>query len=94
MANPFDEESRDVPLPREQAVRWPGRSPDRLWGGPSTGGDCAICGAAIAFGELELEVEFDVSDDNAHAIRYQVHVRCFSRWQVKNGAADPSLESI
>ena len=61
MANPLDEESCDVPLPREQAVRWPGRSPDRLWGGPSMGGDCAICGAAIALGELELEVEFDVS---------------------------------
>jgi hypothetical protein len=94
MASSMNEGSFDVPFPREPAGTLPDRSPDRIWGGPSAGGDCAVCGASVDPGELELEMEFDGNGDGSSATRYQVHVRCFPAWQVKNVEPDGSLEPI
>jgi hypothetical protein len=58
------------------ATKLPGRNPDRMWGGPSLGGDCARCDQPIGRGELELEIEFDCDDGASE--RYRVHVRCLS----------------
>lgn len=60
------------------ASRLPGRNPDRIWGGPSSGGECARCDQAIGRGELELELEFDRNDGSSEPERYRVHVRCLS----------------
>lgn len=80
--------SSDVPLRKARevphAVKLPDRSPDRIWGGPSPGGACAVCGAVVGHGELELEIEFDRDDGDPEPDRYRVHVRCFSAWQLEH----------
>ena len=59
-----------------QAGNLPNRPPDHVWGGPGTGAECAICGASMKHGEVELEIEF--SRDCPDSGSYLVHLRCFS----------------
>ena len=60
-----------------QAGNLPNRPPDHVWGGPGTGADCAICGASMKHGEVELEIEFS-RGDCPDSSSYLVHLRCFS----------------
>jgi len=61
----------------------PNREPDRIWGGPSTGGSCAVCRTPLRPGELEMEIEFHRGGDSTDADRYHVHVRCYSAWHAE-----------
>lgn len=55
------------------------RCPDRMWGGPSSGGaDCAICAQVVPPGELEFEMEFDREGGASEPDRYRIHVRCLA----------------
>ncbi|HYD58502.1 MAG TPA: hypothetical protein VEB41_16470 [Burkholderiales bacterium] len=58
-----------------RARRFPDRSPDHIWGGLSTGSDCAVCEKSIAKGDVELEVQFS---SGGYFGSYIVHLRCFS----------------
>jgi hypothetical protein len=60
-----------------EAGNLPNRSPDHMWGGPGTGARCAVCGASMKHGDVELEIEF-VHDDCPDSDTYHVHLRCFS----------------
>lgn len=60
------------------AKQLPHRNPDRMWGGPSSGGGCAVCARLIGRGELELEIEFDRNGGTSEPDRYRIHVRCLS----------------
>lgn len=81
----MDNEARDAPHEKAgdhvQAGKLPGREPDRVWGGPSLGGDCVLCGLPVRRGELELEIEFDGNNGNPETERYRVHVHCHSVWR-------------
>jgi hypothetical protein len=81
----MDDKSRDAPRPKVrdvvQALKLPNREPDREWGGPSLGGDCALCGLPVCRGELELEIEFDGNGGNPETECYRVHVRCLAIWR-------------
>jgi len=55
----------------------PDRRPERMWGGPGSGGSCAICGKTIGTEEVEFELQF-VSDGGSGTVSYQVHARCFA----------------
>jgi hypothetical protein len=33
----------------------PGRHPDRTWGGPGVGAECAICGLPVTKDDMEFE---------------------------------------
>lgn len=71
----------------------PRRTPDKLWGGPSTGALCAICGIPTSSGSVELELEFAADDDGA-ATTHRVHPHCFSLFTVEidrsGGGEEPS----
>lgn len=67
--------------------RLPTRRPDRIWGGPSAGGVCALCREPLLQGELELEIEFARDDSSAHS--HQVHLRCFNVLESERLAAPP-----
>jgi hypothetical protein len=81
----MDNESSDAPSQKNrdvvQAVKLPNREPDRVWGGPSQGGDCVLCGLPIRRGELELEIEFHGNTGNPETERYRVHVHCLPVWR-------------
>lgn len=42
----------------------PTRSPDRTWGGPGVGAECAICGLPVTKDEMEFEIQFARDGDN------------------------------
>lgn len=60
-----------------RAGKLPNRSPDHIWGGMGTGGECGICGGHVSSGDIELEVHFAAADSGGKAT-YIVHLRCFS----------------
>jgi hypothetical protein len=60
-----------------EAGNLPNRRPDRMWGGPSVGAQCTICGAPVKQDELELEMEF-IPDAGPGPSTHHVHIRCFS----------------
>jgi len=79
-----DDETRRQAV-REAAFRstgLPGRSPDKTWGGHSSGGRCAICREEINAGEFEWELEFS-GDDRPSADRFLVHPRCLTSWELQ-----------
>ncbi len=67
----------------------PHRDPDRMWGGPSPGGPCAVCHIPLKRNELEMELEFR-SGDSTGADRYHLHVGCFAAWQSKKATPTPT----
>lgn len=69
--------------------RLPNRPPDHIWGGPSTGGHCAVCREAMQRGAIELEIEF-VGDDRRGRASHPVHVRCFTALESERQAARDS----
>jgi hypothetical protein len=71
-----------------QAGKIPLRRPDRTWGGPGVGAQCAVCDLPITRDQLELEIEFVRLGglDNLH-----VHIRCFAAWELER--TKPSVAS-
>jgi hypothetical protein len=65
----------------------PDRRPDRMWGGPGVGADCAICGAPVMRNELELEIEFARDGDDSSTDKYHVHIRCFGAREAASSEA-------
>jgi len=60
-----------------RAGNLPLRSPDKLWGGPATGNQCAVCGVSTTPGQMELEIEF-ARDSETSRTRYHLHPLCFA----------------
>ena len=84
-----------------RAGHLPLRSPDKLWGGPSTGERCAVCGDSTAPGEMALEIEFSPRSKKRRT-RYHVHPLCFSIFnrelerfpgRAENGVAQGTVEA-
>jgi hypothetical protein len=82
-AGPTDDQSVLREKAREVvgAAKMPERRPDRMWGGPGTGIECAICGSPVTRDQLEFEVQFGRDGDRPGPANYHVHVRCFTAWQ-------------
>ena len=36
----------------------PARRPDRTWGGPGVGAECAVCGLPVTKDQMEFEIQF------------------------------------
>ena len=64
-----------------RAGKLPNRRPDRMWGGPSIGADCAICGLPVMPAALEFEIEFARDGAGPGVSKYNVHIRCFTAWE-------------
>jgi len=79
----------DEPRLREQAReaiqggKLPSRAPDRMWGGPGVGADCAVCGLPVTREQLEFEIEFARDGDNPGLDQFHVHLRCFAAWELE-----------
>ena len=77
----------DEPRLREQAHaatqtgKLPSRAPDRMWGGPGVGADCAVCGLPVTREQLEFEIQFARDGDNPGLDTFHVHLRCFAAWE-------------
>jgi len=77
----------DEPRLREQARRavqngkLPARRPDRTWGGPGVGAECAVCEKRVTKDEMEFEIEFAHDGANPGLDKFHVHVRCFAAWE-------------
>ena len=79
-----------------EAGSLPNRRPDRIWGGPSGGASCAVCGARVARDELDLELEFFRGGGDDGVDRHHVHIHCLAAWETElyNGhpQGTPSLD--
>jgi hypothetical protein len=64
-----------------RAGKLPNRRPDRTWGGPGVGADCAICDAPVTHEEVEFEIEFARNGDRPGPDAYHVHVSCYAAWE-------------
>jgi hypothetical protein len=74
----------------------PNGRPARMWGGPGSGAECAVCGVQLAAGEVGLDVEFLVPGDvGPSRISHAFHVRCFAAWEHACGPMrDPTLAPV
>jgi hypothetical protein len=77
------EKARDV----IQTGKLPSRRPDRTWGGPGVGAECAVCGLPVRPDEMEFEIQFARDGDNPGLDKYHVHIRCFAAWELERGSA-------
>jgi hypothetical protein len=77
-------DERDLHEKARQVIRagtLPSRRPDRIWGGPGGGANCAICNSPVERHQLEFEAEFAGNGDDAGLNKYHVHVACFAAWE-------------
>lgn len=65
------------------AAKLPNRCPDRAWGGPGVGANCAICRAPVSHDELELEIELAREGEGPSLSQYHFHIRCFAAWEAE-----------
>jgi hypothetical protein len=81
----------DEPILREKARaavqrgKLPARRPDRTWGGPGVGADCAVCERPITHDEMELQIEFAREGSTPGLDAFHVHIRCFAAWEFERG---------
>jgi len=47
-----------------ESGKLPARRPDRTWGGPGVGAECAVCGVPVAKDQMEFEIQFARDGDN------------------------------
>jgi hypothetical protein len=64
-----------------QNGKLPTRRPDRTWGGPSVGAECAVCTRPVTRDELEFEIQFEHDGANPGLDKFHVHIRCFAAWE-------------
>jgi hypothetical protein len=63
----------------------PARRPDRTWGGPGVGAQCAVCDLPVTKDELEFEIQFARDGDSPGLDKFHVHIRCFAAWEFERG---------
>jgi hypothetical protein len=68
--------------------RLPSRRPDRMWGGPGNGAQCAICSSLLAGEDMGFELEFACPLKGGPSLNRHVHVRCFAAWELERDSAD------
>jgi hypothetical protein len=61
----------------------PNRSPDRTWGSPGVGAECAVCGRPVGQDETEFEIQFARDGGRACLDNFHVHIRCFAVWELE-----------
>ena len=65
----------------------PRRRPDRTWGGPGVGAQCAICELPVQATEMEFEIEFARDGSNPGLDKFHVHLQCFAAWEFERASA-------
>jgi hypothetical protein len=70
-----------------QSGKLPSRRPDRTWGGPGVGADCAVCDLPVTKDQMEFEIQFARDGSQPGLDKYHVHVRCFAAWEFERTKA-------
>jgi hypothetical protein len=65
------------------------RAPNRTWGGPGVGAECAVCGLPVTKDQLEFEIEFAHDGADASPDKFHVHLRCFAAWEFERTKPRP-----
>ncbi|MDB6089538.1 MAG: hypothetical protein JWN85_2322 [Gammaproteobacteria bacterium] len=73
----------------------PNRPADRMWGGPGSGGDCAVCGQRVTREEMSFDLEFSGDGAPRGSVNHELHMRCFAAWEFErdNITAEPGALS-
>jgi hypothetical protein len=81
----MDDESTIRRVAREalRAGQLPHTLPSRTWGGRGTGHECAICRTPVGQDEVELELEFVVTNGHQTTVSHWVHLQCFAAWELE-----------
>jgi len=62
--------------------------PKGLWGGSGSGESCPVCGHVVDAAEMELEVEFEITEVGTQGVReFHLHLPCFAAWEIERKAA-------
>src|SRR5262245_12192391 len=61
----------------------PARKPDRVLGGLGNGKPCAVCGAALARTQMEIEAELERGGKSPGSDRCWAHPRCCAAWELE-----------
>jgi hypothetical protein len=69
--------------------QFPHRRPDRMWGGPGTGEQCALCRQPVTRDDTALDVEFSDGEGLAPPVSHLFHVRCFGAWESERDRTVP-----
>jgi hypothetical protein len=59
----------------------PDRAPDRTWGGPGVGANCAVCDLPVTKHEKEFEIQFARDGSDPGLDKFHLHLRCFAAWE-------------
>jgi len=66
----------------------PRTRPDRRFGRPGIGETCAVCGERVGRNEMALEIEFNRHGVTPGLDRYQLHIRCYTAWEIARRLLD------
>jgi hypothetical protein len=61
----------------------PDGAPERLWAGPGSGADCALCDRPLESTDIEYECQFPAGGERGEAGICRFHVTCYAVWQVE-----------
>ena len=80
MSRPDDVVLRQKARAAIRSGKLPPTRPDRRFGGPGNGTECAVCGEPVERHQMGFEIEF-----NRHGVapgldRYHLHPRCYAAW--------------
>jgi len=87
---PSDDEALLQKKAREAIRRGvlPRTRPDRRFGRPGIGETCAVCGEEAGPNEMAVEIEFDRHGVTPGLDRYQLHIRCYTAWEIARSQLD------
>jgi hypothetical protein len=54
---------------------------ERMWGGPGSGDNCAVCGDSVTREEMGFELEFAGDGERPGPVNHELHMRCFAAWE-------------
>ena len=74
-----------------RAGKVPLRRPDRVWGGPGTGGACSICNQPLKPDAVEFELEFIWATE---LTTHHVHADCFTAWERESETLDGPKDGL
>jgi hypothetical protein len=75
-----------------QSGRLPHRPAERMWGGPGSGADCAVCGNPLKRDEMGFDVEFAGDEEASRAVNHHFHIRCFAAWEIERRNCNGTYE--
>jgi hypothetical protein len=61
----------------------PTRPPDRTWGRPGIGAQCAVCDLLVPRDGMQFEIQFALDGSARGYDVYYVHTSCYAAWDLE-----------